>query len=281
MITSYHDGTGKMEYIQIGIAAVSLLFLLLAGCSQNIESINYWAFDEKAGDSLVNSSCDQSVGKAYGTLIGQGAARKARYLYSSDSKIVLENCDFSLDTSFSIILWIGLDDTSSGSFFIAQNHGNFNMVKLLQISRCFADGVFACEFGPLRDHSYFALSDSLTSGFHQIAISYDELNPMTLKWYFDGCPADSSWTTANDNKLSPGNDSEWIIGRESGALVGQNSSIGIDELKVFNKALEDSDIVNQYMEVWYLMAFRDLMIPFLDKGWYAKKIWQTKMFFGL
>lgn len=267
----------------VGIACLSVF-----GCDNHDDLIAYWTLDEHGGDSIRDSSPSSFNGIAHNALVGQGVKKSCRYFHSTGSRIDIPGFDLSGRVAeLTLVIWVGMDDSHSGNICVNYNDRNGSIYTILEVEHDSKNQRIGLQSGPIDSVVSYAADtvktgyagyNSSYAGFRQVVMTYEYNAPIRVKWYVNAIPVGAT-------KTSHAEDRNWGLGHGQGIEIESSFRdslslpdrwIGVDEIMIFNRALSAFEIEDLFMDVRFYQLYKGMLMPVLDKGWYAKSWWKIQ-----
>jgi len=215
---------------------ISLLFLLPLGLSFKSENVNeglvsYYSFDKNADDSIGRYN-----GSVYGAVLVKGIKNQAYYFNGSDNFIYFGDIlDDELKDGFTIGLWIKLDKGA------LQKPHNYIFWKSddspgMRVSE---DKVIFTYFYQGNESGRISTRSVEEQKWYYLTYSFDGSN---FVGYING---KREFSFVNTTAYTPGGDVK-IGSDEKDPSYGRHFKGIIDEVKIWNFALSDSGVKQEY-----------------------------------
>ena len=219
--------------------------------------IGYWNFDDSSGNP-IDSSGESHVSTAFGNLSygEEGHANDAIQFDGDGDYVEIEANDVFNVTNITISVWVKLEDLNVNPWtpgsVICRGNG-FEEVWCIDLVGNSNNTYY--RFWHRHSDLNWSYSPVITTtsaglGWNHILVTYDGT---VSKIFFNGILESSS--TGISGSLSPSNESVYIATRQnaqSGGLPINDINATIDELRIYNRALNNSEIQLLY-EVSYTL----------------------------
>lgn len=228
---------------------VLITVISMAG-SVSADMVANWAFDEGSGTTL-HDSVGGNNGTIYGATWTAGKIGSALSFNGTNSYVDVPDSPslgFDQSDSFSITYWAKPEynnGTTVGGIIVSKFTKNTNGV--FGYASQYSPSCQKFDFFAESTGYYYALADtgmnSITpDNWYFIACVY---NDTTLKIYLNGVLTGTATFSYNTDDTVPTNDLTMGVRTSQGSLVSYYNG-AIDDLRIFNNALSDSDIQQIY-----------------------------------
>jgi len=246
-------GAGPRKLLLIAISWT--LIMNFAGFIKGTESSNdglvaYYSFDEGHGNIAYDHSGNGNDGTIYGATWVDGIKGKALYFDGENDYVIVENSNtISITGDITLAAWIYLEEdsfrrqavvakTTGGDFIEA------NAQYLLEI-RDYGDVMVGHEYGEgLDEYNYVFDANLLSYNWYFVAVTRN-IYLKEWKLYVNGEYQGTIHYSYNPNG---GSQTKLDIGFDKGCPNTYFHGI-IDELRIYNRALSESEIKALYDEV--------------------------------
>lgn len=205
--------------------------------------VGYWKMD---GLSLTNKLLDYSPSKNNGTITGTFVNKTGQIAqamnFSGTDYITIPSQTFSNTLPFTMTTWIKANSLASTPEIYSNVSGGNGILIFVTTT-----GHFSIQFrwnAGVNSATVTGTSTAISNGdYHYVTVTYDgSSNISGVKLYVDGL-LDQTGSSATIGSVSLSNNA--IIGIDSNFLSNQLKGL-IDDLRVYNKALSQSEITSLY-----------------------------------
>jgi len=235
------DNLIYMKKILLGLPPI-LVFITCVACviilSKNITAqpesglVGYWKFDEGSGGIAYDSSGNNNNGILHNVIWINGKINKALGFDGGDSHAnVSDSYNLNITSSITIEAWVYPFTTSGRREIASKNTAYlFNLQDGKICSNMYGvNGVFNCSEETVASNAW-----------SHVAMTYDG---SVLKLYING-QLDSSFSVSGKIRKSS---NPLTIGLQQNNLGSAFSGV-IDEVRIYNKSLEENEIKSHYIE---------------------------------
>lgn len=232
--SNYFVATGELDWNRLNDYSVN-------GVSWDLNLKAYYKFNSKNGTTIFDSAKENNGDLSSATSFTNGGLWDSNVLSlnGSDQYVYVGNVsdlDFALDSNFSVSGWIMPKESFPVWGTVFQKS---NAIAALPSYGVYCAGASSCNF-KVRDASNMlecTFSPKVSSWNHFVCTKYSS-DKDYCKCYLDGVLSTSS---SSATKINSSNSEPFYIG------TGQNYFSGlIDELKIYNRTLSDSEVLSDY-----------------------------------
>ena len=231
-------GGDAFAFASLNSTGLSLLQAGLAWAGEK-PLLLHWKLDEASGTTAADSSTYARTGTVSGTSTWISARRRNGFDFNGSTKIEVANL-LGNPKCFTLACWARVDATDTNA----------------------AEGVSVGDYMVLRPHEVTANAPTVTfyrgsgiwvtlagtknhigRGWHHFAATFDD-SGNSLKLYVDGVNVASSTTSYSISWSGQGTHTR--AGSHGNANTGMDMDGGIDDVRVYNRALTPSEIADVY-----------------------------------